>query len=333
MIFAVAGSGKTSSIVRGLSRDKRSLIVTYTTANYENLQRKILENFNGLWPDTIKLMTYFSFLYKFCYKPFLADICRAKGITYSNSNLKFTSQNDPLYYMTKSRFLYSNRLALLIEKEGHVGDVQARLCKYYDELIIDEVQDIAGRDFTFLEKLMEAPIKMIFVGDFYQHTFDTSRDGNVNSSLFKNRDFYEQRFAKKGFAIDKTALDRSWRCSHSVCAFVTNKLGIEMLSHRGLSDDTKVEYVNDMSLVNNILKNDAIVKLHYQNGAIHGAHHKNWGEVKGEDCYQDVCVVLNKKTYQEYNRNNLITLPPSTRNKLYVAITRAKGDIYFIAEQ
>ncbi len=41
VIFAVAGSGKTTYIVNTLSDSKKSLIVTYTTANYENLRKKI----------------------------------------------------------------------------------------------------------------------------------------------------------------------------------------------------------------------------------------------------------------------------------------------------
>ena len=45
VIFAVAGSGKTSHIVENLSLNKRSLIITYTTANYDNIKAKILKKF------------------------------------------------------------------------------------------------------------------------------------------------------------------------------------------------------------------------------------------------------------------------------------------------
>ena len=70
LILAVAGSGKTTYIVNSLSAEKRSLIITYTDANYENLCRKIAERFNGAWPENVTLMKYFQFLYRFCYKPF-----------------------------------------------------------------------------------------------------------------------------------------------------------------------------------------------------------------------------------------------------------------------
>lgn len=74
------------------------------------------------------------------------------------------------------------------------------------------------------------------------------------------------------------------------------------------------------------------MKLHYQNGAKYGSCHKNWGETKGEDHYQNVCVLLNKSTSEKFFFGKLEELPPSTKNKLYVAITRAKGDVYFINE-
>lgn len=37
VIFAVAGSGKTTYIVNELSLEKRSLILTYTDGNYDNI--------------------------------------------------------------------------------------------------------------------------------------------------------------------------------------------------------------------------------------------------------------------------------------------------------
>jgi len=41
IILAVAGSGKTTHIVNSLSTNKRSLIITYTISNLENLSKKI----------------------------------------------------------------------------------------------------------------------------------------------------------------------------------------------------------------------------------------------------------------------------------------------------
>lgn len=48
-----------------------------------------------------------------------------------------------------------------------MNELKLRLEKYFDEFIVDEIQDISGRDFNFLEQLMSTNINMLFVGDFF----------------------------------------------------------------------------------------------------------------------------------------------------------------------
>lgn len=332
VIFAVAGSGKTTRIVNSLSRDKRSLVVTYTIANYENLYRKIIQKFDGDWPKNIVLMRYFSFLCSFCYKPFLSDEIKARGIIYEDNPNRYARQTDRAYFITNNGYLYSNRLSFMLEANQVIGDIQNRIVRYFDEFIVDEVQDIAGRDFNLLEKLMETNVSQLFVGDFYQHTFDTSRDGNVNGKLFESKANYEKRFTGKGFICDNTSLINSWRCSQSVCQYITDNLGIEIHSNRSEDDDTNILLVSDPGKIQHIIADRKIVKLHYQRGRSLGFNHFNWGETKGEDGHNDVCVYLNKTTAKAYSAGKLLTLKPATRNKLYVAITRAHGNVYFVNE-
>ena len=66
VIFAVAGSGKTSSIIHLLNLTQRFLLITYTDNNAQNINSKIVERF-GFVPDNIVVHTYFSFLFNlFC---------------------------------------------------------------------------------------------------------------------------------------------------------------------------------------------------------------------------------------------------------------------------
>lgn len=111
VMFAVAGAGKTTYIVNQLSTTKRSLIVTYTNSNFDNLTSKISQKFDGKWPENVTLMTFFSFLYGFCYKPFLADKVKAKGIVFENNPNRFDKQTDLKYYLSPRGYFYSNRLS------------------------------------------------------------------------------------------------------------------------------------------------------------------------------------------------------------------------------
>lgn len=330
VIFSVAGSGKTTYIVDSLTLDKRFLIITYTNGNFENLTKKIADKYNGAWPDNVTLMTYFHFLYWFCYKPFLADRYKAKGIIFEPNPNSYIKQAADSYYLTSSRYLYSNRLSLLLKRDGVIDDVKNRITSYFDCFIIDEVQDIAGRDFNFLEQLMDTAVEMLFVGDYYQHTYSTSHDGNVNKSLFDDRAGYERRFQNKGITLDSTTHINSWRCSQTVCDYISTNLGIEIHSNR--DNDTAIQFVDNAMAREQILRDDNIVKLHFKNSSEYGAGHRNWGDTKGEDFYHDVCVLLNKTTMEKYKTGKLSELAPSTRNKLYVAITRAHGNVYLIEE-
>lgn len=107
---------------------------------------------------------------------------------------------------------------------------------------------------------------------------------------------------------------------------------VSIASNRTDADNTEISFVSEAAECSRILADPQIIKLHYQNGHRYGSGHKNWGETKGEDCYGDVCVLFNKNTARKHAAGKLSELPASTRNKLYVAITRAHGNVYFINE-
>ncbi len=60
LILAVAGSGKTRYLIESLNLEERSLIVTYTINNTENLRKRVIKKF-GFMPENIRIYTYFSF--------------------------------------------------------------------------------------------------------------------------------------------------------------------------------------------------------------------------------------------------------------------------------
>ena len=93
------------------------------------------------------------------------------------------------------------------------NEVFSRLENYFDAIYIDEIQDFGGNDFNLITNFSKLNMKVIFVGDFYQHTFDTSADGNTNKSLFLDYDKYIAKFKNSGFNVDTTSLSKSYRCS------------------------------------------------------------------------------------------------------------------------
>ncbi len=326
IILAVAGSGKTTFLINSLDLEKRFLIVSYTDNNVAHIRRRIINRY-GYMPRNITLLSYFQFIIHVCYRPFLKDRCKAKGITWKMPEEWTRYRTDRLHYMTFNRYLYHNRIAKLCQKS--VKDmVRERIEKYYDCFMIDEVQDLGGHDFNLVKSIIPLNIECLFVGDFYQHTFDTSKDGNVHKSLYSNFNEYKREWANIGITIDENTLSNSFRCSQSICDFVSQHLMIRISSNR--HDTTTISFVNNQADADTLFQDNSKIKLFYSEANKYHCYAENWGKSKGLDGFQDVCVVLNTTTLKAYKKDLLSQLPASTLNKLYVACTRAKGNIYFI---
>lgn len=331
VVFAVAGSGKTKLIVDELTIDSKAAIVTYTLRNEENLRSRVIQKF-GTIPKGVRIYSYYTFLYSFCFRPIVGINLQDKGINFDmpptftarlpRTNLKF--------YIDNSQRMYSNRLAKFLQQFNYIGDIQERLTKYFDTVFIDEVQDLGGHDFNFILDLVPTNINFLFVGDFFQHTFDTSRDGALNAGLYKDYGKYKERFEKAGIEVDETSLIKSHRCSPTICNFVTEALGIDIQSHQ--QKETELEHIVEEQKIKEIFDCNLTVKLFYQSSGKFQGYTCNWGASKGEDKYNNVCVVLNKTTFTHFKKGTLLELNPQTRNKLYVACTRSKNNLYLISE-
>lgn len=327
VIFAVAGSGKTTYLINRLNETEKFLLVTYTTNNLHNLRMGIIKRF-GYFPINIKLLSYYSFLYGFCFKPFLNDKCGTRGINYEPNTNKFAKGTKREYYIDRFNKIYSSRISKLLLESQEYKNVVERISKYFDYLFIDEIQDFAGNDFNLLKEISKAKVGLTYVGDFFQHTFDTSRDGNVNAYLHTDFSDYVTEFSKMGLKLDTTTLSKSFRCSPTVCKFIRDYLSISIESSK--AGETIVKYIDNKEEANLIFYDSAIVKLFYKEHYRYACFSRNWGDSKGEDKYFDVCVILNKTTLEKYEEGRLQDLAPTTKNKLYVALTRTKNNLYLI---
>lgn len=333
LVFAVAGSGKTFKIIQSAIGERRHLILTYTNENIRSIERALREK-HGRIPKHITVMSYFSFLYSFCFRPFGSYGLKDKSYTWKRpiDGQVPRSPTKMGHYVTKNRYLYSNRLAKLLLKETLMTKIRARLAEFYDCVFIDEVQDFAANDFNFILELSKAKVEMIFVGDFYQHTYDTSRDGQIRKNLHKKGiEEYFKNFKNAGFEIDTKSLEKSRRCSPTVCSFITDVIGISITSNR--TEKSNVIIVKDPEQAKGLYFDDTKVKLFYENSNKYDCYSNNWGKSKGLNCYQDVCVVLNPGTQKKFDQGAISSLAESTRNKLYVACSRAFGDLYLLNEE
>lgn len=325
LIFAVAGAGKTTFLIKQLDIKKRILILTYTEANYQNLRNRILEKF-GKIPTNITLFTYFSFLYSFCFRPFFALKIKPSRLTFEDP--PFVAVGNKKFF-SKSREVYASQLANFLMNNG-LADLKNRIEKHFDCLFIDEVEDFSGHDFDFILGVSKFNIAVKFVGDFYQYTYDTSRAGNKNKNIHNNYSTYKSKF--RNFSIDESSLNKSYRCPLEVCNFITTMLGVKMDSYKPPSS-LKIDLIEDKSEIERIMNDDSVKKLFYKEHDKYSCkNHDNWANCKGLG-FENVCVILNKTTFIEYKKNSFLALKTLTRNKLYVACSRVEKSLCFIEEK
>lgn len=355
IILAVAGAGKTYHICHSIDPTKKSLILAYTNENIHNIKKELCDVHKGV-PELTTVMTFDSFVYRhlICpYEPSIAEhfscpefvsrgICTIdpppKQIKNANgqkiANPSYIKKDKLRHYITNKGQYYCatlSELALQVKK-GHSSLIKraaARLNLFFDNVFIDEFQDFREYDYDLIMALAKQLNSVILVGDYHQHSVSgTNNTGKPFKK--KSRDVGYSEFISElqsaGFNVDTTTLDKSRRCSAEICDYVSKKLGISISSH----DEHKgsVIWVND--LATEILDNEQIVKLVFKEADKYSFRALNWSYSKG-DTVDAACVILTDGFDQLDDENFSIQgTPASTINKLYVAMTRTRGDLYLM---
>jgi ATP-dependent exoDNAse (exonuclease V) beta subunit len=346
LIVAAAGSGKTTFLVdEALNQhNAKILITTYTESNEAEIRKKIIER-NKYIPDNITVQTWFSFLLEHGVKPYQGVLFKKniKGMLLVNeqSGLKYkTNKGIPVYYkeadelekhyFTSNQRIYSDKLSKFVvrcnDKSG--GAVIDRLSKIYTHIFIDEVQDLAGYDLEFLKLLFSSTINTLLVGDPRQGTYSTS-NSQKNKKYQKSKilTFFEDKSIQ--IETDQTTLVINYRCPEPICV-LSNKLFPDLPQTKSgnfkKNNHTGVFFVKRKD-VNKYLETYSPVQLRWDKKVkVHDKYLKrNFGETKGLT-FQRV-LVYPTQIFAQWIKNNCIDMPPTSRAKYYVALTRAEYSV------
>ena len=223
LTLAVAGSRKTQGIVErcaSLPRERRVLVLTYTQANQEELRSRIKQYAGD--HHNIEVMGWFSFLLSHFAKPFLPFKFpgqRVHGFSFDGRPSRFASG--------KSRFLDSNGAAYACElgRLAHElvadskGALLRRLESIYDEILIDEVQDLSSHDWEIFDVLLRSSTDIRMVGDIRQSVLATNPRGKKNTkySYANAIAWFREREAEGLLEIKDSVI--TWRCQPHIAAF------------------------------------------------------------------------------------------------------------------
>ena len=223
LTLAVAGSRKTQGIVErcaSLPSERRVLVLTYTQANQEELRNR-LKQYAGDHHN-IEVMGWFSFLLCHFAKPFLPFKFSQQRV------LGFNFDGRPNQKARgKSRFIdpkgavYACELGRLAHElvADSKGALLRRLESIYDEILIDEVQDLCSHDWEIIDVLLRSSTDIRMVGDIRQSVLATNPRSQKNAKYsYANAISWFRGHEAEGLLAIKDSVI-TWRCQPQIAAF------------------------------------------------------------------------------------------------------------------
>jgi DNA helicase-2/ATP-dependent DNA helicase PcrA len=235
------------------------------------------------------------------------------------------------YFLEGSR-IYSDKIAKFIcecdKRSG--GAIMRRLQARYSNLIIDEIQDMAGYDLDLLELILKSAIPVTFVGDHRQATFATN-------NAAKNKAFAGPAIIKKFEQWKKAELVTiDYECHTHRCNQIIADLGDSFFPHepKTVSKNTVVTGHDGVFLVANddveaymlafapkVLRFSAKTKCDPYDAM-------NFGEAKGLT-FNRVLIYPHGKA-SSWIASGSLSHVEKTVAKMYVGVTRARYSVAFV---
>jgi DNA helicase-2/ATP-dependent DNA helicase PcrA len=341
LTLAVAGSRKTQGIVErcaSLPHERRVLVLTYTQANQEELIAR-LKQYAGDHHHT-QVMGWFTFLLRNFARPFLPFKFNGRRV------LGFNFDGRP-YRMAKglSRFLDSTgavygcelaRLAYELVGESK-GALLRRLECIYDEILIDEVQDLSAYDWEIIDVLLHSSINVRMVGDIRQAVLATNPRSSKNAkySYAGAIDWARKRQSQGLLEILESVT--TWRCHPSIAKFSdsifdpswkfpeTHSMNGMITEHDGVflvSTEHVLDYVR--------IFQPQCLRYNISSGKAFDLDYLNFKVAKGMT-YDRVLIVPTAPIAQFIRSGTY--LESNSASSFYVAVTRAKQSVAIVIDK
>jgi DNA helicase-2/ATP-dependent DNA helicase PcrA len=338
-ILSCAGSGKTTEIVgmSSASQAGRSLLVTYTRNNTEEIRAKFYRKF-GFIPPNCDVQTWFSFLLAHFVRPYQRQfrVERIGQMAWVNGvSTKGIAKTDPRYFFSAKGRIYRDKVSVFgVEANAKSGGrVVNRLKQIYSTIYIDEFQDLAGWDFEIVELLLKSGIQIVLVGDHRQHTFKTN-----DSTRFK-------KFAGEGVL----KLIETWK-QQGLCDIqdrTENRRGCQAICD--LADYIFPHTAPMTSSLSTTTPHDGVFCIKAADVGAYcaafqpqilrwdskttcdGREAMNFGASKGLG-FDRVLIFPNGPITKFLEKNDLTAIA-SAKAKLYVGVTRARHSVAFVLDK
>ncbi|MGB3362939.1 MAG: UvrD-helicase domain-containing protein [Rhodococcus qingshengii] len=342
--LAVAGSRKTQSIVDACKNgptDRRRLVLTYTLTGQRDLERRLNAGCDAA--NLPEICGWYAFLLRHCVRPFLPLLYPGRrlaglnfdGLPASMSNGIIVASGEDRFLDSESRAYkrFLSKLAVDVVDRAD-GTAFTRLQRMYDEIYVDEVQDMTGYDLDILEQLLKSTSTIRLVGDIRQSVFDTNPQDprHKNYRGLKMLDWFNAQHKAGRLTINYSS--ETWRCVQEIATFADtifdSALGFPpTVSRQTRSSEHDGVFVIAPEHVDAYVETYRPVSLRQTIAtAIPEGHEAaNFGVSKGLT-YERVLIFPTGPIKAFLTKGTLLT--PKSACGLYVGVTRAVFSVAFV---
>ena len=340
LTLAVAGSGKTRGIIEycaSLPRDRRALVLTYTQANQAELRSRLSSCAGD--HSGIQVMGWFSFLLRDFARPFLPFMFLGQRLRGFNFDGRPDRMAKGLYrFLDRNSAAYACELGRLAHEliEASKGTLIRRLQCIYDEILIDEVQDLSSHDWEIIDALLNCSLDLHMVGDIRQSVLATNPRSAKNKkySYAESIKWFRKREKCGILTISENCL--TWRCRSEIAAFAdtifdstwsfppTKSNNKKVSGHDGvflLHPEHIKEYIGQFRP--NCLRHSV------SSGKAYDLDFVNFKLAKGTEC--DRVLIIPTSGISKFVQSGA-PLDPIPAASFYVAVTRAAQSVAIVIQ-
>lgn len=341
LTLAVAGARKTQGLVEHCSSlpvSRRVLIVTFTQTNQEELRHRLAAQVGD--HPLIEVVGWYTFLLRHFAKPFLPFMFQGKRVNgFDFDGRPHRMAKGILRFFNTMGAAYACELGRLAFEliAASQGTLMYRLECLYDEILIDEVQDLSGYDWNILEALFQSSIDIRMVGDIRQSVLATNPRGTKNKQYAYSEAINWFREREANGLLTVTQASTTWRCRSEIASFSDTIFDADWGFPETASENHLRTEHDGVFLVQKKYVDTYVTKFQPQ-CLRHGANSAkeydldflNFKLSKGAT-YERVLIVPTA-VITNFIQNG-VALEPSTAASFYVAVTRAKQSVAIVVDK
>ncbi len=342
--ISAAGSGKTWDICNSAltfveQNNSRVLITTYTNRGVKSILKEIKKQNGGVLSSLIVVKTWYEFLLSDLLRPYQNHITgvscneiKSFDFTTLHGNRNYNKKGNKGRYINSSGYLYpsySTEMAVYIN-ETSGGLMIERLENVYNQIYVDETQDLAGYDMNILYLILKSNIDLICCADSKQATYCTHNTTKNKRYSGKNvLSFFSDSRISRLISIEKNLNSRRFNediCSFANFVYPSDEPITTIMKETTEHDGVFIISEEDLELYYEYFK-PCILKYDIKT-VTKGYNSVNFGACKGET--YDRVLIFPNKPFLDLLINNVQLSSPE---KYYVAVTRPRYSLCFVLKQ